>query len=536
MSKITQSDQLIMEFSGDYIEKLYYFCLKRVSDDKEAEDLAADISYTVIKELRKGAIPHHFSAWVWKIARNSYAKWVSKQQKNKSRVSSEEIEKLAITDDTNLTHDLIKAEDLSLMRRELAFTTSEYRNILVAYYLHFRSLKDIAQSLGLPVGTVKSKLSRSRNKLKEGIEMAREFGMLSYNPENVIFTKAGTDGFYGEPWSLISRLVCKNILISAYRTPSTAEELAIELGIALPYLEEDLQFLVHSDLIKQTGKKYETNILIMSTKAQENIYNALASKVSVFTKKVIELIEYQLKCYEENGYQWHEGYQPFADMKWALLMKKFDEIHTQLNDNVVNFSGDHTKRADGGVWDLLGFEEYNGPRFSFVGMHGKGADGYMWQYKFQLYNINSKTPTYLSDFQDSALLAIAKNEYDGSAERVVNELIELGYVEKIENEYKPTFMVIFKDKIGQLTDEQSKHYDTLFNEVYDLCLQHYLYCQDVVKQEIPDFLKTDQHQIDFACLAVFDLRGAILEEALKTGYITYAEDDERRMLGAFLEI
>lgn len=536
MSKMMQSDQLIMEFSADYIEKIYYFCLKRISDDKEAEDLAADISYAIIKELRKGVIPNHFSAWVWKIARNSYSKWADKKQKAKNRVSDEEIEDLAIADEVNLDNDLIKAEDLSLMRRELAFTTSEYRNILVAYYLHFRSLKDIAQSLGLPVGTVKSKLSRSRNKLKEGIEMAREFGMLSYNPENVSFVKAGVDGDGGEPWSLIGRLVCKNILIAAYRTPSTAEELAMELGIALPYLEEELQFLIHSGLIKQNGKKYETNILIMSAKAQENIYNALASKASLFTKKIIELIEYQIKCYEENGYQWHEGYQSFEDMKWALLMIKFDEIHTKLNDKFFDNYAGYTKREDGGRWDLLGFEEYNGPQYSFVGMHGSGRDGRMWQYKFNLHGIASKTPIYLTESQDLALVAIAENEYDGSAEPVVNELIELGYVEKVEDEYKPTFMVTIKDKIGQLTDEQSAQYDSLFNETFGLCLQHYIYCQDVVKQEIPSFLKNDQHQIDFACLTIFDLRGAIIEEALKAGYITYAEDDERQMLGTFLEI
>ena len=62
-----------MELMSEYIEngypeKLFYYCLRKTGDVREAEDLASDISLCVIQELSRGVVPQSFSAWVWKIA------------------------------------------------------------------------------------------------------------------------------------------------------------------------------------------------------------------------------------------------------------------------------------------------------------------------------------------------------------------------------------------------------------------------------------------------------------------------------------
>ena len=43
-------------------------------------------------------------------------------------------------------------------------------------------------------------------------------------------------------------------------------------------------------------------------------------------------------------------------------------------------------------------------------------------------------------------------------------------------------------------------------------------------------------EIRHAFVNLFSLRGAVLEEALRTGYITYSDDDLRRVLGAMLTV
>ncbi len=63
----------------------------------------------------------------------------------------------------------------------------------------------------------------------------------------------GLSSSVGEPWNYLSRLLCKNILPAAYRTPATAEKLAVEVGVALPYMEEELENLVAATLMKKTA-------------------------------------------------------------------------------------------------------------------------------------------------------------------------------------------------------------------------------------------------------------------------------------------
>ena len=122
-------------------------------------------------------------------------------------------------------------------------------------------------------GTVKSKLFRARKKLKEGMDMAREFGARSFKPEEVTFVTSGPLQ-RGLPWNVLDRKLPKNILLEASNNPSTIEELAIELGSAIPYMEEEVALLADATLLKKTGDKYITNFYIMDKDTQMAVYKS----------------------------------------------------------------------------------------------------------------------------------------------------------------------------------------------------------------------------------------------------------------------
>ena len=44
-------DSLIREFTENYMEKLFYFCLKKTGDQTEAEDLTQDIALQIVISL-----------------------------------------------------------------------------------------------------------------------------------------------------------------------------------------------------------------------------------------------------------------------------------------------------------------------------------------------------------------------------------------------------------------------------------------------------------------------------------------------------
>ncbi|MBQ4120545.1 MAG: sigma-70 family RNA polymerase sigma factor, partial [Clostridia bacterium] len=173
-------NRLIREFAENYIEKLFYFCLKKTGSHTEPEDLTQDISMNILKSLNNGTIPTNFSAWVWQIARNRYSVWAKEKHSRNESQSASDIGDYEIEDESeNILDEMIHTEQMALLRRELAFIKSDYRNIVVAYYIENKSVRDIASSLSLSTSAVQQRLHRARIILKEGMNMAREFGKRS---------------------------------------------------------------------------------------------------------------------------------------------------------------------------------------------------------------------------------------------------------------------------------------------------------------------------------------------------------------------
>ena len=167
-------DRLIRAFAENYMEKLFYFCLKKTGSHEEAEDLTQDITLQVMVALNKGTVPESFSAWIWQIARNRYSVWAKEKHNRRASVTGSDIGDYEIgVESENVLDERVHAEQLALLRRELAFIKSDYRNIVVAYYLEDKNVREIAGLLSLPTNTVKSRLLRAREILKVGRE-ARE--------------------------------------------------------------------------------------------------------------------------------------------------------------------------------------------------------------------------------------------------------------------------------------------------------------------------------------------------------------------------
>ena len=546
-------DRLINEFAENFMEKLFYFCLKKTGSHIDAEYLTQDIALQIITALNRGTIPTSFSAWVWQIARNRYSVWAKEKHSRNESVTGSDIGDYEIADESEtILDEMIHTEQMALLRRELAFIKSDYRNIVVAYYIENKSVRDIAASLSISISAVQQRLHRARIILKEGMDMERKFGKLSYNPENIAFVMNGMVGKNGEPWNYISRLLCKNILLAAYRTPSTAEELAMEVGVALPYMEEELSTLVEATLMKKNGNRYETNIFIVSAEAQEKIYAHLRGITPELTKAVIEAMEYDIKWRNDNYPEWHERYQPYEDMKWALLMTETDAINSYtlkpFDKNVSDFSNigpwGHTLRPNGGEWDLLGMENYHGNKPDFVGLSGCVSNPdekdlpEIWfrQYKFKFAGIEDRTPPFLNYADGQAMVAVANGKSAEVDKTILKRLESYGYIKSTDEGYIPTIMVMYRDKSRKMPQDVRQEFEKLRCKATEIATRHYLFCREQIYKEIPNLLKEDEFQIDHACANIFAIRGAILEEAIKQGYLSFDKSNEKQILGAYLII
>lgn len=228
----------------ELMERTYLFCVKRLSDSESAEDLAHDILCEAIKAENEGREFVSFYSWYWKMARNKYADLVRHKKNPCLPIESA----VGIAADIPLpVETMIAQEDMAALRFSLSRLSAVYREIIVRFYLYGEPIKDISLSLGIPEGTVKSRLSDGRKKLREGFDNMKNIGTSSYAP-------AHADWFWGYgamDASLLmnSSKIVPQVMIICRIEPKTSNEIADEMGVAPVYLEEFLEKMTQNELL-----------------------------------------------------------------------------------------------------------------------------------------------------------------------------------------------------------------------------------------------------------------------------------------------
>ncbi len=535
-------------YCNEFLEKIYYFCLKKTGDVLSAEDLSSEISMEILSALHKGVLPEHFEAWVWQIARNRFARWVRQKKINGAEIFDEEAMAQIVAED-NVEDAVLQPEEVQELRRELSLLTKEYRELLVSYYVENQRIATIAQTLSVPEGTIKTRLAKAREKLKEGMQMARTFGKLSYAPEEIEFCQSGgksenwaPDCYLDEP---MYDKICKNILIEAYRNPSTLQELSIELGIAMPYLEGFVEAMAEDTLLVKTGTKadtatYETNFVIISAETKRKMVDKLAQIQGAF----VPLAEAYLKTARElqlaAGNHILGQFQDYEEQKWTLALRLADDIQWATYDKRnLQFNYD-TVRPNGGSWDIMGVQEYHGPSFYWVGHScGEEPEGgriEMFVTEKQVKNEDDRTFACTRD-NVKVLHQILKGQSDKVSERELEELAD--FIRKnADGKYEVTFGVYSKEhnsdtlRYGVPVEQYNEKLLPIHEKMLALADDYMAYCETVMRSEVPKRLMS---QFNFCMHSVPFLRGMVVEGLLKTGFLK-PEEELSLMIGVYTTV
>lgn len=428
------SDKKAELFVDEYLEKIFYFCLKKTSDPHRAEELSADIALNVLRELNKGTVIENFPAWVWRIARSRYSVWADRKRRQNESFVNADISELEYADDRDVVEDVIKKEQLSLLRRELAFISADYRVLLVAYYIDGVRIKKISEKTGIPEGTIMRRLHDARNKLKEGMNMAREFGKRSYDPEDISFIGSGNHTS-GLPDKVIHRKIPKNILCEAHNNPSTVDELAMELGIAAPYMEEEVEILYNAELLKKVGKdKYITSFFITPAECSNECFELCCKFAEENYANIWELAGITAEKAKEKGVTFGDYSDEDIKMFFAF------EIEKMQADGTKYCKYKEFKRGDGGTWGVIGFEQKGVVcRLNSEWFNGNGCGKGDLQWAGFQTNDSARIFTehrYKNDVPDNMYLSLMKGIAEGRTDfsdtenKLVEELINQGFCVK----------------------------------------------------------------------------------------------------------
>jgi len=113
-----------------------------------------------------------FPTWLYRIAYNCSLKQLEQRKREKALHAAMQAEQLVQhTDDSQRTDAALEARDRqSMVHEQLASLPAKYRVVLVLRHLQEMTYEEIAETLTMPIGTIKTHLFRARNLLKERLE------------------------------------------------------------------------------------------------------------------------------------------------------------------------------------------------------------------------------------------------------------------------------------------------------------------------------------------------------------------------------
>ena len=155
-----------------YQKSIYYLCHRMTGAHQSADDLSQETFVKAYFSLPKFKEGMNFFTWIRKIAVNSTLNYLKVRKREKPLVENHDFS--PNNPGSHATE--MPEERLERIRMEekfnlaLALLPADQRAIFVLRVFEHQSYKDIAQTLNIPEGTVMSRLSRARHKLRQ--EMA----------------------------------------------------------------------------------------------------------------------------------------------------------------------------------------------------------------------------------------------------------------------------------------------------------------------------------------------------------------------------
>ncbi len=167
-------DQIFNEELLPQIDALYNFAYHLTYNEEDANDLVQETymkAYRFIAGYQQGT---NAKAWLFKILKNAFINQYRKKTKGPQRIDYEEIVNFHQEEnDTNYSSYMDLREELfdSMMGDEVTNAVNSlempFRTVLLLCDVEGFKYDEIASILDIPIGTVRSRLHRARNMVKE---------------------------------------------------------------------------------------------------------------------------------------------------------------------------------------------------------------------------------------------------------------------------------------------------------------------------------------------------------------------------------
>jgi RNA polymerase sigma-70 factor (ECF subfamily) len=180
------------EFEGllaPILQMVYGTAVRLTRDRTEAEDLVQDAALLAYRAFRTFQPGTNFKAWFFRILTNAFYSRHRKEKHEKANLSTEDVPALYLYQktaeaglqgpDNDPASVIMDRLDTDRVNEALDTLPEEYRAVATLYFIEDFSYQQIAQVLGCPVGTVRSRLHRGRRMLQKALwDIAVERGIV----------------------------------------------------------------------------------------------------------------------------------------------------------------------------------------------------------------------------------------------------------------------------------------------------------------------------------------------------------------------
>lgn len=144
-------------------EPLYRYILSLVREPAMAEDILQEVFLRIYRKLRWLREPEAFRSWAYRIATREAFRNLKRERRVPEQVTDDETLK---TISATPPREEFAPELIASLPQMVEKLSPASRAVIVLYYLHEMSLDETAAVLGIPVGTVKSRLAYGLENLR----------------------------------------------------------------------------------------------------------------------------------------------------------------------------------------------------------------------------------------------------------------------------------------------------------------------------------------------------------------------------------
>ena len=160
---------------------VYNICYRMAGNAEDALDLSQEVFLKLWRTLEQYQFDAAFSTWLYRMTQNACIDFLRRQKRQQHAsltVSDDEAagKELSVPDPAPLPEDrVIFNEKQEAIRTAMNDLPPDFREVLELRVVRNLPYEQIAQIMGLPVGTVKSRLARARLQLKKRLEAGNFF-------------------------------------------------------------------------------------------------------------------------------------------------------------------------------------------------------------------------------------------------------------------------------------------------------------------------------------------------------------------------